>query len=658
MKLFLAEKPSLGKAIAAGLPTPHKKGEGCIVVANGDVVSWCIGHLLEQAEPDDYDQNLKKWSLKHLPILPEKIDSGWKLKVKSKTRKQFTVVRKLIKQADHIVHCGDPDREGQLLVDEMLNHVGINKQVRENLERCLVNDLNLPAVKKSLNNLRPNSEFAALSISALARSRADWLYGMNLTRAYTLQAQSVGYQGVVSIGRVQTPVLGLVVKRDQEIEEFSPTEFYEVIAHIACKEDPEGHAINFAATWQPSEACAPYLDSDGRVLNKALAENVVSRIGNKPALVKTVEDKAKTQAPPLPYSLSALQIDAAKRFNMSAKSVLDICQNLYEQHKLITYPRSDNRYLPIEHWNQSKDVIGSIAKNSQLKTLCEGANTGLKSKAWNDKKVGAHHAIIPTNQTTKRGALSRAEEQVYSLIARQYLCQFYPAWKYNDQRIELLIEGGEFLSTNRVTTDYGWKIVLGAPKDNTKNMQSTALSKKLPKLETGQSLHCIKGELLEKMTQAPKHYSDATLLAAMTGIARYVSDPSIKKVLKDTDGLGTDATRANIIELLFKRGFLERSGKNILATDAGKGVINCLPECMTLPDMTAQWEMFLDDISLRKRNYQDFMVPLQVQVSDLIGQAVQSKPTELKGIKNNRTAYKKKRKARPSKGQNRRIQRA
>lgn len=620
MKLYIAEKPSLGRAIASALPKPHQKQDGYIKVGSGDVVTWCIGHILEQAEPEAYDPAFKKWQLEHLPISP----GQWKLNPKRNTRKQFTAVKKLIKQADTIVHCGDPDREGQLLVDEVINHVGVKSDVKQGLQRCLISDLNTSAVKKSLSSLKPNSEFAALSISALARSRADWLYGINMTRAYTVQGQKVGYRGVVSIGRVQTPLLGLVVKRDLEIDGFTPVNYYDVLAHLSSDKQPL-----FTAKWKPSEACSPYCDSEGRVLNRGLAENVVSRITKQTATVKKVERKSKKQAAPLPYNLSSLQIDAAKRFGMSAKVVLDTCQSLYENHKLITYPRSDCRYLPAAHFNQASNVIDAISLTVELKNECASANTSLKSKAWNDSKVGAHHAIIPTSMRSK-GLLSKAEHQVYLLIATQYLMQFYPNWEYVDGVVEFDIAGGVFITKARHTTAKGWKQLVAA------SMQKTQADNSLPDVCVGEVLQCERGELLDKQTQPPSPFTDASLLAAMTGISRYVTNPDIKKILKDTDGLGTEATRANIIELLFKRQFLERQGKQIRSTAIGRGLISSLPERMTLPDMTAQWESTLDKISLKEQNYTDFMSPLQESLLDLVGYARCNLPIGLKGLTQNK----------------------
>lgn len=641
MKLYIAEKPSLGRAIAAALPQPHKKEDGFIRVGSGDCVSWCIGHLLEQAEPHAYNPDYKQWRLEHLPIVP----SRWKLQAKANTKKQLGVLKKLVKQADQLVHAGDPDREGQLLVDQVIDYLGVTGSKRNTIERCLINDLNYSAVQKALAKLARNKDFVPLSTSALARSRADWLYGINMTRAYTLQGRKVGYNGVLSVGRVQTPVLGLVVRRDQEIEAFVSRPFYEVLARLQT-----ANKEAFTARWQPSEACQPHMDEEGRVLNKALAENVVKRITDKPGTVNSVQYKKKSQAPPLPYNLSALQIDAARAFGMSAKQVLDACQSLYERHQLVTYPRSDCRYLPSEQYQQAPGVLAAIANNSaRLASATAQADTDLKSKAWNDSKVGAHHAIVPTEKKTDLGALGRGERQLYELIARQYLYQFYPKHEYAETRVEIIIEGGLFVAQARATLAPGWKTLLAAKSKDGNNAslqgQDTELDTQLPALKKGDPLHCIKGELVEKHTQPPKHFTDATLLAAMTGIARFVKDVALRKILKDTDGLGTEATRAGIIELLFTRGFLRRERKQIHATAAGRGLIQALPETTTTPDMTAHWESQLNAIGAGKANYAQFMQPLTASLHALIDQSKAALPTELAGLRASTTAtYKKRRK--------------
>lgn len=634
MKLYIAEKPSLGRAIADVLPKPHRKADGCIYVGNGDCVSWCVGHLLEQAEPEAYDPAFKKWQLEHLPILPER----WKLKPKPKTRSQLTVLRKLFKDADKLVHAGDPDREGQLLVDQVIDHLGVKGQKKASIERCLINDMNPSAVKNALQQLRPNADFVPLSVSALARTRADWLYGINMTRAYTLQGRKVGYDGLLSVGRVQTPVLGLVARRDEEIENFVSKPFYEV---FACLKTEKGE--NFKARWQPSEACEPYQDEDGRVLEKGLAENVIARIGTQPGLVVGVEKKKKAQAPPLPYSLSALQIDAAKRFGMSAKAVLDVCQKLYERHKLITYPRSDSRYLPKDHHRQASAVLDAIgATSAALRRVVSAADSSLQSKAWNDSKVDAHHAIIPTMKKGAGDKLGAQELKIYELIARQYLFQFYPKHEYSDSRVDVEIAGGLFVAKARQALLPGWKILLGKPDKSDNDSEVTQIS--LPDVKKGDALLCEKGELVEKQTQAPKYFTDATLLSAMTGIARFVTDVEVRKILKETDGLGTEATRAGIIELLFKRGFLRRLGKTIHATDAGRGLIRSLPEVATTADMTARWESQLNAISERNSSYQHFMAPLVTSLTLFIDQSKASLPEGLKGVKSGKPAFKRSRK--------------
>jgi DNA topoisomerase-3 len=632
MILYIAEKPSLGRAIADVLPKPHKKGEGFITAANGDCVSWCIGHLLEQAEPDAYDAAFKSWKLEHLPIIPQ----TWQLKPKPKTRSQLTVLRKLVKQASSIINAGDPDREGQLLVDEVISYLGVKGDKLIQVQRLLISDLNPQAVKRALGQLRSNRDFIPLSTSALARSRADWLYGMNMTRAYTIQGKKVGYQGVLSVGRVQTPLLGLVVRRDDEIADFKPKSFYEVVAHLVTDQQQ-----TFSAKWQPSEACQPYMDEDGRVLAKGLAENVVKRIHGQPAEVTKLEAKDKRQNPPLPYSLSALQIDAAKRFGLSAKEVLDTCQSLYERHKLITYPRSDSRYLPKDQHSLAPKVLDAVLNGAAgLVDGCDVPNAKLKSKAWDDSKVDAHHAIVPTEKVANLSSLSSNEAKLYQHIARQYLAQFYPAYIYAETTVEVTIAGGLFATKARQDKNLGWKQLFkrvatashththsnNSEDDNDDAVQS------LPPLVKGQILQCERGELLEKMTQAPKHFTDATLLGAMTGISRYVTNSDIKKILKETDGLGTEATRAGIIELLFKRGYLVRQGKSILATPVGTGLIRSLPESATTPDMTALWENSLDAISQKRLKYDAFMQPLLSQLEGLISQASSQLPSALQGV--------------------------
>ncbi|WP_026052510.1 DNA topoisomerase III [Gayadomonas joobiniege] len=617
MQLYIAEKPSLGRALADALPGSAKRHDGYIQLSGGDIVTWCIGHLLEQAAPDAYDPKYKKWQKQDLPIIPEQ----WQLTVKSTTKKQFNVVKKLIKQAQVIINVGDPDREGQILVDEVINFCGASQHQKQTALRCLISDLNKTAVQKSLAQLKANSEFKALATSALARARADWLYGMNMTRMCTLQGQNFGYQGVLSIGRVQTPVLGLVVDRDAQIDNFVSKPFYEVVATFATAKQQE-----YQAKWKPSDACQPYMDEEGRVLNRKLAETVVARITGKAGTIVHQIKKNSRKSPPLPHALSSLQIEAGKVFSLSAQTVLDVCQSLYEKHKLITYPRSDCRHLPSAHRADKETVTAAIqTANEALKIAVLKADLTLKSAAWNDKKVTAHHAIIPTSRAAGQVTLNQHEKNVYFLIARAYLAQFYPAAEYSEKQIDTQVEGGLFVAKQKDLIKAGW---LQLYQSNHEKKTSIA---NLPNVKKGDPVNCKHAEVLDKQTTPPKRFTDATLLAAMTGISRYVSQADIKKVLKDTDGIGTEATRAGIIELLFKRGYLIRKNKDIYSTEVGKSVIRALPESVAKPDMTAIWENKLEAICNQKYAYPEFMNTITNQLKTLLDEVSQANFSTLRG---------------------------
>ncbi len=629
MRLIIAEKPSLGRAIADVLPKPHKKHDGYIETAAGDYVTWCIGHLLEQAEPDAYNPAFKQWRLEHLPIIP----GQWILQPRKTSRAQLSVIKKLLKRAEIIVHAGDPDREGQLLVDEVLEYLNLSASRRKTVRRLLINDLNPQAVKTALDRLKPNSDYVPLSVSALARSRADWIYGINLTRAFTLLGRREGYNGLLSVGRVQTPILGLVARREQEIENFQAKPYFEVLAELETE-----NKERFKARWIPSESCQPWMDDDGHVLDKRLAQNVIDRIAGKTGTVELAQDKKGKESPPLPYALSTLQIDAAKQLKMSASQVLESCQKLYEQ-KLITYPRSDCRYLPKEHFSQAPEVLAAIRHNEHtLAKAVDDAVSTRKGKAWNDAKVGAHHAIIPTSRRASLERMAKAEKQIYCLVATQYIAQFYPDHIYKTCRIDVRIEGGLFQARSRETETEGWKSLLGGNK----TVPAEGNTIHLPKVKKGDQIDCVDTELKEKETLPPRHFSDATLLSAMTGIARYVKDPAIRKVLRDTDGLGTEATRAGIIELLFNRKFLTRQGRTIHATPTGRALIKALPEKVSQPDMTASWESTLESIVEKKGSYRQFMASLDEELRKLLASAMSSGMAAVRELPPVEVSYRKK----------------
>ncbi|HGJ5876341.1 MAG TPA: DNA topoisomerase III [Arsenophonus sp.] len=607
-RLFIAEKPSLARAIADVLPKPHKREDGFIVCGDSQYVTWCIGHLLEEAEPEAYGPRFARWTLTDLPIIPEK----WQLKPRAAVIKQLNIIKVLLAQSDEIVHAGDPDREGQLLVDEVLDFLDLPDDKKQSVQRCLISDLNPQMVLKAIERLRSNRDFIPLSVSALARARADWLYGINMTRAYTLLGQRGGYQGVLSVGRVQTPVLGLVVRRDEDIEHFVAKDFFEVKAHIITPNEER-----FTAIWQPSEACIDFQDEEGRLIHRPLAEHVAARITDQPVVVIAYQNKQESETAPLPYSLSALQIEAARKYGLNAKEVLDICQQLYEKHKLITYPRSDSRYLPREHFAGRHGVLKAISVHQPGLTKFKLLELDKQNRCWDDKKVDAHHAIIPTAKTMIT-QLSQNESKIYELIACQYIIQFMSSAKFHKRVIELEIAGGKFIARARFLVEHGWRAVL-----STKERDADNDSMLLPVVKGKDELFCQRGEVIAKQTQPPKPFTDATLLSAMTGIARFVQDKTLKKVLRVTDGLGTEATRAGIIDLLFKRKFLIKKGRYIHASPAGKALFQVLPEVAVLPDMTAHWESKLTQISEKQYRYQDFMLPLMETLKMLIQQAQQ-----------------------------------
>ncbi|MCO7245024.1 DNA topoisomerase III [Halomonas sp. Mc5H-6] len=571
MRLIIAEKPSLARAIAEALPGSARRQEGAI--SCGDTtVTWCLGHLLEQAAPEAYDPADKQWRLDRLPIVPQQ----WKLMPRSKARGQLAVIRKLIKQANEVVHAGDPDREGQLLVQEVIDYM----KYRGPVQRLLISDLNRPAVSRALASLRPNAEYQPLFQAAQARARADWLYGINLTRAWTLTGRQAGHDGVLSVGRVQTPVLGLIVRRDNAIRDFVPHPFYHLWVDLKVAKG------QLRAWWVPKEHQP--LDDQGRLIDRQPADALAGQLPGASGQLTKLDQQEKRQAPPLPYSLSALQVDAARRHGLSAQVVLDICQRLYEQHKLITYPRSDCRYLPEEHLPLAqRSLSGACQNDDALQQWLKGADFSLRSKAWNDKQVGAHHAIAPSGKPADFSQLSATEGHVFRLIVRNVMAQFYRPLRTFEVKAEFTLLDEAFHARGQSILDPGWK-----PLFTTRDE-----SPPLPPLTQGEACQALGAGVEEKETRPPEPFTDASLIKAMMNIGRYVDDPAVRRTLRDTDGLGTEATRAGIIETLVQRGYLVRQQKALRATKLGSALIAALPEAVSTPERTALWEQRLRAIA-------------------------------------------------------------
>lgn len=577
MKLFIAEKPSMAAELAKCLPGPLIRKDGHIETGGG-VVTWVFGHILRQAEPGEYDEKYKKWRAADLPIIPEE----WKLLVADSCMKQFTIIKTLIHKATEIIHAGDPDREGQLLVDEVLNYTDNKKPVM----RILVNALDEKSIKKALTDLRNNKDFYNLNQSALARSRADWLVGMNLSRAFTLAAQSAGHDITLPIGRVKTPTLALVVRREREIKDFNNADYFLIKADIKHENGP------FKALWKPKEEQLGR-DSEGRLTDPTIAKALLDKLRNmkEPATIVSCDTNEKKEPQRLPFSLSALQVMAGRKYGYDPQAVLTGAQALYEK-KLTSYPRSDCDFLPESQQGDAAVILANLGKShdGELAEWSEKADATIKSRAWNDKKITAHHAIIPTEVPCKLNTLPEVERNLYFLIAQAYIAQFYSIHVYNQTRAEIEHAGEDFIANGRVIVTMGWKeIYNGDAKE-----EDDEDSKTLPHMVKGDKADFVGVTAEKKTTKPPPRFTSSTLLQAMKEIHKYVKNPELKKHLKDVSGIGTEATRASIIKELTTRSFLEEKKKYLYPTDSAYLLIDALPEELTYPDSTAIWEIIFN----------------------------------------------------------------
>ena len=592
MILYIAEKPSMGAEIAKCLPGPVSRRDGYITTGAG-VVTWGFGHILRQAEPGEYDAKYEKWRMEDLPIIP----ATWKLLVAASCQKQFGVVKKLIGEATEIVHAGDPDREGQLLIDEVLEYVDNDKPVR----RILLNALDEQSIKKAIANLRDNKDFYNLKQSALARARADWLIGMNLSRAFTLAAQRAGHRATLPVGRVKTPTLALVVRREREIASFRTADYFTVKAEFQ-------HANGiFTAFWKPGEDQAG-LDAEGRLADNTVAQALLEQLTSAAATAQIVqcETAEKREGQRLPLSLSALQVLAGKKFGYDPQLVLDTAQKLYEK-KLTTYPRSDCDYLPESQMADAAVILENLrgGKQEELAAWSGRADDGIRSRAWNDAKITAHHAIIPTVEKCRWETLSETEQNIYFLIAQAYVAQFYPVHVYSQTRVGVLHAGENFTASGRIIREPGWKELYGADAEEKKDEDDGVL----PLMEKGDRVDFLTALAEKKSTRPPGRFTAATLLAAMKEIHKYVKNPELKKQLKEVSGIGTEATRATIIKELVQRGFLreEKKKKYLVPTESAYLLIDALPEELTYPDSTALWEAILHRMAEGHESLEGFL---------------------------------------------------
>ena len=588
MRLFLCEKPSQAKDIAAVLGA-SRRGDGCWTGPNA-TVTWCIGHLLETAPPDAYDERYKRWVLADLPIIPDK----WKMRVKPKTASQFKAVKRLLGEASELVIATDADREGEMIARELVDHC----RYRGPIQRLWLSALDDASIRKALAALKPGAETFNLYHSALGRSRADWLIGMNMSRLFTLLGRQSGYQGVLPVGRVQTPTLRLVVDRDRSISDFVPVAYWAIEVHL--KHDSQV----FTAQWRADPHTC---DEQDRCLNQAHARQAATAMQNaSQARVVKLRTERMREVAPLPFDLGTLQEVCSKKLGLGAQETLDIAQSLYETYKVITYPRSDCGYLPQSQHAEAASILHALQQaDPNLGALAAHLDPQRRSRAWNDAKVSAHHGIIPTAAAKNLERLTGKPRAVYTLIRARYLAQFLPNHEYDRTQADFDCAGQALRAVGKQIVEPGWKRAL--PHALAPAKGQAPAPQPLPLLREG--LDCAITDVLLKdlWTQPPKPFTEGDLIKAMKNVAKLVQDPLLKQKLKDTTGIGTEATRAGIIQGLLDRGYLSKNGKALAATPPAFSLIDAVPRAIADPGTTAIWEQALDMVQSGEMSLETFV---------------------------------------------------
>ncbi len=636
-KVYIAEKPPVGKALAEWLSRRSPQtGRSRTSIEGADwAVCWLSGHVFEQVDPEHYigqiypeahknDKGKYPWSFSTLPILP-KVDQWAIAPVRGKSD-LISTVRELVKRATIVVNAGDIDREGQLLVDEVLDEVKCRKPVR----RILPKALDDKSIEKALADERDNRDFKPMRDAALARSRSDWLVGMNFSRGVTVRAQECGSDGYVSIGRVQTPILGLIVTRELEIQNFKPVDYFAMTATIGVQQG------RFKARWKP-RAGQRGLDDEGRLLDPVVATQVQQSVAGRTGTIADYRDEAKVQGPPLPFSIDEIQKLASRKYGMPLDRTLATVQSLYETHKAVTYPRSDCSYLPSSQHADAPDILRAVQRNfggTDLPAVSADASAQRKSRAFDDNRVTAHHAIVPTGQQIDLARLSHDEKMIYEEICRRYLAQFMPLHEYRKVSVRAEVAGLDFVATGRTTLKPGWRALYEraaaasddeAPENDNENEEGVIL----PPMGKGELAKCEGLDKEAKKTTPPSRFNDETLLDAMVNIHKFVEAPKIKahflemiaksKTAGADDkaagvGIGTPATRHTFVPKLMDVGLVQiatggkrSKQKSYMPTPAGMALIQALPRQLTVPDTSAVWDMAFGKIEAREITLEQFM---------------------------------------------------
>jgi DNA topoisomerase-3 len=625
--LVIAEKPSVGQDLARVLKGPFKKQEG-FLEGPDHVVTWAVGHLVQLADPDEYDPKFKTWRMPDLPIVPEK----FKLVVRDeRSRKQMTVVTKQLGRDDveQVVNACDAGREGELIFAYLYEKAKAKKPV----QRLWLNSMTNAAMKEAFKELRPGADFAKLEEAARSRSEADWIVGMNATRAATIRLRS-SFDGAVSLGRVQTPTLAIIARREEEIRAFTPEPYWLVDATFATG-PLEGSGENGAsgadeagdggANAERSYSGRFHAGTKPRLASEEEAVAIVEACAGKQGTITKLEKKKQKERAPMLYDLTTLQREANTRYGFSARRTLSAAQRLYEEHKALTYPRTNSRYLTTDMVEEIKPIAELVGEQADYRKAAEYV-TGLAelplARVVNNEKVTDHHAIIPTRSEHKVDRMGSDDKRIYDMAVRRFLAVFHPEAVFENTKIETTVPAGPtekdggyvFRTRGKLLLVPGWRGVYGEaaadaakPEKEKAGEEDEGKNQQLPRLEQGEDVETREIESARKETKPPRRYSDASLLGAMETAGKLVDDEELREAMKDS-GIGTPATRAAIIERLIQVGYVERDGRSLVASEKGLNVVRLLNKhALTSPELTGSWEHRLGKIERGEDSRAAFM---------------------------------------------------
>jgi DNA topoisomerase III len=606
MTLVIAEKPSVGRDLTRVLPGAFTKHEGYLEGPE-HIVTWAVGHLVQLADPDEYDDRLKKWRMADLPIVPDR----FKLVVRDeRSKKQMTVVKRQLDRddIDLVVNACDAGREGELIFAYLYEKAGSKKPV----QRLWLNSMTTDAIKNAFAALRPSDELALLEQAARSRSEADWIVGMNATRAATIRLRS-SFDGAVSLGRVQTPTLAILAKREQEIRAFTPEPYWVVDATFDPVQDrPRVYEGRYHAGASP------------RIKTVEEATAVVEAVRGQTGEITKLEKSEQRERPPFLYDLTSLQSDASSRYGFTARRTLAAAQRLYEEHKAITYPRTNSRYLTSDLISDIKPIarlVGSQREYAEAARYVLGLDVLPLGRVVNDAKVTDHHAIIPTRaERHPVDKMSNDDRRIYDLAVRRFLAVFHPEAVFENTRVETTVAAHVFRTRGKLILVPGWRAVYGESADGERADDDEGREQQLPRLERGERVETLEVASEAKETKPPRRYSDGTLVRTMETAGKLVEDEELREAMKDS-GIGTPATRAAIIERLIQVGYVERDGRALVVTEKGQGVIRLLGQhALTSPSLTGDWERRLALIETGEDSREAFMGDIVRFTEDTVGE--------------------------------------